>query len=98
MWEGLYAPTGMTGTIRECFQTRFVILSEAKDPWQRRPYRERMHGFFTSFRMTGKEYLLGVETLPSRGVKPLPQKKKAGSLIPPCEQARPEVGFYLSAR
>jgi len=40
---------------RECFQTQFVILSAAKDPWQRAPDYERKHGFFTSFRMTGFE-------------------------------------------
>ena len=51
--------------IRECFQSRFVILSEAKDPRQRRPYREQTHGFFTSFRMTGNEYWLGLKTLPN---------------------------------
>ena len=50
---------------RECFQTRFVILNAVKDPRHRRPYRERKHGFFTSFRMTENGYWLGLKTLPN---------------------------------
>ena len=52
------------------FSKRFVILSEAKDPRYRRPYRGREHGFFTSFRMTGDGYLMSLKTLPRpRGTK-----------------------------
>ena len=63
---------GLRYSMRECLQTRFVILIppwREKDPRHRRPYRERKHGFFTSFRMTGNEYLAGLKTFPHRPIR-----------------------------